>query len=131
MKIKDIIYEGSSSEEQRMAKQAIKRFADYRQSGFEEARQDLLRALAELGELEEGSDFNLTNKQVDPETGAVSHTVVYTPMVTLQREVEELYEAFKRTLKQYPEDSKLEKFFDVYASFKRQFKTHVNRKYNK
>lgn len=80
---------------------------------------------------EEPDAFRLTDKEVDPETGAITHRVVYTPIVELRREVEELYDAFKRTLKQYPEDQKLEQFFDVYASFKRQFKTHVNRKYGK
>lgn len=80
---------------------------------------------------EEPDAFKLVDKEVDPETGAVSHRVVYAPIVDLRREVEELYDAFKRTLKQYPEDQKLEQFFDVYASFKRQFKTHVNRKYGK
>lgn len=80
---------------------------------------------------EEPDSFKLVDKQVDPETGAVSHKVVYSPIVDLRREVEELHDAFKRTLRQYPEDQKLEQFYDVYASFKRQFKTHVNRKYGK
>ena len=84
------------------------------------------------GEWEQESPHFKTKKTgTDPETGQVSWDVKYTPMTELQNEVEELYDAFKRTLRQYPDDQKLEKFFEVYASFKRKFKTHVNRKYGK
>ena len=45
--------EGSSTEEKRIAKMAIKKLAKYRGVGEEEARQDLLRAAKELGDLKE------------------------------------------------------------------------------
>lgn len=80
---------------------------------------------------EDNDNFKLTDKKVNPETGQISFNVEYTPMIRLRKEVEELYDAFKDTLQKYPEDQKLEKFFDVFASFKRQFKTHVNRKYGR
>jgi hypothetical protein len=80
---------------------------------------------------EDQEDFKFTKTGTDPETGQVSWDVEYTPMIRLRKEVEELYEAFKKTLGKYPDDQKLEKFFEVYSSFKRQFKTHVNRKYGR
>ena len=46
--------ESSSSEEKRMAQMAIKKFAKYRGVSEEEARQDLIRAAKELGDLNEG-----------------------------------------------------------------------------
>jgi hypothetical protein len=45
--------ESSSTEEKRIAKMAIKKLAKYRGVGEEEARQDLLRAAKELGDLKE------------------------------------------------------------------------------
>lgn len=81
--------------------------------------------------LDEAKGFTLTNKEIDPETGAITHKVTYEPIVDLRREIEELNSAFKKTLQQYPEDQKLEQFYEVYASFKRKFKTHVNRKYGR
>ena len=81
--------------------------------------------------LDEAKGFTLTDREIDPETGAITHKVTYEPIVDLRREVEELNSAFKKTLQQYPEDQKLEQFYEVYASFKRKFKTHVNRKYGR
>ena len=54
VKIKSDIDESSSSEEKRIAKMAIKKIAKYRGVGEDEARQDLLRAAKELGNLKEG-----------------------------------------------------------------------------
>ena len=45
--------EGASTEEKRMAMQAIKRFAKYRGVSEKEAKADLLRAIKELGSIEE------------------------------------------------------------------------------
>ena len=81
--------------------------------------------------LDEAKGFTLTDKEIDPETGAITHKVTYEPIVDLRREIEELNSAFKKTLQQYPEDQKLEQFYEVYASFKRKFKTHVNRRYGR
>ena len=46
--------ESSSSEEKRIAKMAIKKIAKYRGVGEDEARNDLVRAAKELGDLKEG-----------------------------------------------------------------------------
>lgn len=80
---------------------------------------------------EDREDFKTTKTGKDPVTGQITWDVEYTPMIRLRKEVEELYQAFKETTKKYPDDQKLEKFFEVYSSFKRQFKTHVNRKYGR
>lgn len=50
---KEQVDEGASTEEKRMAMQAIKRFAKYRGVSEKEAKADLLRAVKELGSIEE------------------------------------------------------------------------------
>ena len=50
---KEQVDEGASSEEKRMAMQAIKRFAKYRGVSEKEAKADLIRAVKELGSIEE------------------------------------------------------------------------------
>ena len=49
----NMLSEGASTEEKRMAMQAIKRFAKYRGVSEKEAKADLLRAIKELGSIEE------------------------------------------------------------------------------
>lgn len=50
---KEQVDEGASTEEKRMAMQAIKRFAKYRGVSEKEAKADLIRAVKELGSIEE------------------------------------------------------------------------------
>ena len=52
-KRKGELEEGASTEEKRMAMQAIKRFAKYRGVSEKEAKADLIRAVKELGSIEE------------------------------------------------------------------------------
>ena len=80
---------------------------------------------------EEPTEARLVNKRVDPETGAISHDVQYDNIYTLRKEVEQLNDAFKETIQDYPNDEQLYKLFTVYSKFKRAFKTHVNRKYGR
>ena len=65
---KAMVDESSSSEEKRIAMSAIKRLAKYRGVSTDEAKADLLRAVKELGELEEVAGFNL-NTTDDVEGG--------------------------------------------------------------
>lgn len=80
-----------------------------------------------------GEETRFTTKQTgyDPETGQISWDVEYTPLIDLRNEVEDLFEAYKKTIQKYPDDEKLNKLFEVYSSFKRAFKTHVNRRYGR
>jgi len=80
---------------------------------------------------EETAESRLVNKRIDPDTGAISHDVRYNNIYYLRKEVEELNDAFKETIEDYPNDEQLYKLFTVYSKFKRAFKTHVNRKYGR
>ena len=81
--------------------------------------------------IQEKSKFTTRQTDFNPETGQISWDVEYTPLVDLRNEVEELFEAYKKTIQKYPDDEKLNKLFDVYSSFKRAFKTHVNKRYGR
>lgn len=65
---KAMVDESSSSEEKRIAMSAIKRLAKYRGVSTDEAKADLLRAVKEMGELEEVAGLNL-NTTDDVEGG--------------------------------------------------------------
>jgi len=65
---KAMVDESSSSEEKRIAMSAIKRLAKYRGVSTDEAKADLLRAVKEMGELEEVGGINL-NTTDDVEGG--------------------------------------------------------------
>ncbi len=80
---------------------------------------------------EEPDGGRLVNKKIDPVTGTISHDVRYNNIYYLRKEVEELNDAFKDTIEDYPNDEQLYKLFTVYSKFKRAFKTHVNRKYGR
>ena len=74
----DAITESSSSEEKRIALRAVNSIAKYRDVSHEEAKQDLLRAIDELGDLkesdiireEEGDDDDVDAKAIKAAKGA-------------------------------------------------------------
>ena len=80
---------------------------------------------------QDSTDFKSKKTGVDPITGTHSWDIEYTPLIQLRREVGELYDAYKNTIRKYPEDQKLDELFNIYSKFKRAFNTHVNRKYGK
>tara|TARA_B110000285_G_scaffold224002_1_gene280241 strand:- start:395 stop:676 length:282 start_codon:yes stop_codon:yes gene_type:complete len=71
------------------------------------------------------------SKQTDfnPDTGQYTWDVDYTPIKSVDSAIEKAYEGYKQVLSKYPEDEKLETLFNVFASFKKAFRTHVSRKY--
>ena len=66
--------------------------------------------------------------KTDPETGTISWTIEYTPLKGVDNAIDNAYE-YKKVLRKYPDDQKLEKLFDIFAAFKKQFRMHVTRKY--
>jgi len=81
---------------------------------------------------EESPDFK--TKKVsgpDPVTGQMTWDVEYTPLIGVDKNFEEAYQDFKKILKKYPTDEKLEKLFQIFAQFKRQYRSHVTRRYGR
>ena len=75
--------------------------------------------------------FKTKKTGIDPVTGRIEWEVEYTPLIGVDKAIEEAYEQYKGVLKKYPEDQKLEKLFDIFAAFKREFRKHVSRKYGR
>jgi hypothetical protein len=87
----------------------------------------LLKILAEQPK----RGFDTEQSSTNPETGAVTWNVVYTPIVSLDRAMQKMYDDFADTIKQYPNDAKLEQMFYDFASIKKNLRTHITRKYKK
>jgi len=67
----------------------------------------------------------------DPVTGQMVWNVEYTPLKGVDDNLEDAYQDFKKILKKYPTDEKLEKLFQIFAQFKRQYRSHVTRRYGR
>lgn len=80
---------------------------------------------------QDSPDFRSKQTGIDPETGAVSWDIQYTPLKGVDDAIEKAYTDYKTILKKYPEDQKLEQLFNVFSAFKKAYRTHVNRRYGK
>ena len=81
---------------------------------------------------EENPDF--TTKKVSgphPVTGQMTWDVEYTPLKGVDDNLEDAYQDFKKILRKYPTDEKLEKLFQIFSQFKRQYRSHVTRRYGR
>ena len=80
---------------------------------------------------QDSPEFKTKETGVDPVTGQISWDVEYTPLVGVDKAIEKAYDEYKDVLKKYPDDQKLDKLFDIFAAFKREFRKHVTRKYGR
>ena len=80
---------------------------------------------------QDSPDFKTKQTGVDPVTGQISWDVEYTPLKGVDNAIQDAYDDYKAVLRKYPDDERLEKLFDVFASFKKAFRQHVNRKYGR
>lgn len=80
---------------------------------------------------QDSPEFKTKETGVNPETGQISWDVEYTPLIGVDRAIEKAYGQYKDVLKKYPDDQKLDKLFDIFAAFKREFRKHVTRKYGR
>ena len=80
---------------------------------------------------QDSPDFKTKQTGVDPVTGQISWDVEYTPLKGVDDAIQDAYDDYKQVLRNYPDDERLEKLFNVFASFKKAFRQHVNRKYGR
>lgn len=80
---------------------------------------------------QDSPEFKSRQTDIDPETGAVSWNIQYTPLVGVDKAIEKAHTEFKDALKKYPNDEKLDKLFEIFTSFKREYRKHVTRKYGR
>jgi len=80
---------------------------------------------------QDSPEFKSRQSGVDPETGSVSWDIEYTPLSGVDKSIDKAYNEYKDALRKHPDDAKLEKLFDVFAAFKREFRKHVTKKYGR
>lgn len=80
---------------------------------------------------QDSPEFKSKETGVDPETGGISWDIEYTPLTGVDKAIEKAFNEYKDALKKYPNDQKLEKLFEVFAAFKREYRKHVTRKYGR
>jgi len=90
-----------------------------------------LKDLLEQDWKQDNPDFKSKKTDIDPVTGKISWDIEYTPLKGVDDNFEEAYQDFKKIIRKYPNDDKLEKLFNIFASFKRQYRMHVTRKYGR
>lgn len=73
--------------------------------------------------------FTTTKTSTDPETGQITWDVEYTPLVKIDRELEDLASQLDTAVKKHPEDEKLQQYNEIFKNFKKAFRTHVTKHY--
>ena len=81
--------------------------------------------------INESDSFKTTKTHIDPETGAITWDVEYTPLVKIDRELETMVSQLDAAVKQHPDDEKLQKLADTFRNWKKVFRSHVTRRYSK
>jgi len=52
-------------------------------------------------------------------------------LIGVDDNLEDAYQDFKKILRKYPTDERLQKLFNVFSQFKRQYRSHVTRRYGR
>lgn len=73
----------------------------------------------------------LTPVSYDPETGAYSSKVEYTPLRKVKTRLKEMNDDLIDVVKDYPEDANLLKLQQEFESFKRSFNRYTNKVYGR
>ena len=68
-------------------------------------------------------------KQVDPKTGEEYFRVEYNSLYSVDSKLDGLYYTLKKAVQEHPSDPYLENLLRSFATWKKQYKTYVNRKY--
>lgn len=79
---------------------------------------------------DEYPDFDTEKSSTDDTTGQITWDVNYTPIKSLNKNLEELNDDFKEVLEEYPTDRKLEEIYKKFASVKREMRKHISRQYS-
>lgn len=82
-----------------------------------------------LQEVNQWNKTKLTGRSTDPETGRVSHQVVYTPLRQVDQHLASASSSFKRGVSANEEDMELERLFKEFKKLRRAFRRHVYKTY--
>jgi len=81
--------------------------------------------------LESMERFTTTLRDEDPETGALTWKVDYTPLKSLDVNLEKIYTDFQKAAEKHPEDKKLQTFLETFSLFKKLLRRHITQTYGK
>jgi hypothetical protein len=81
--------------------------------------------------IETTDKFTTTLTDKDPQTGTLTWDVEYTPLKSLDTNLEKIYTDFKKAADKHPEDQKLQSFLDTFALFKKLLRRHITQTYGK
>jgi hypothetical protein len=81
--------------------------------------------------LTEEYKFQTTPVDQDTETGSTTWKVEYTPLMSLNKNLEKVYEDFQKAANKHPEDKKLQEYLEAFALLKKGLRFHITRNYGK
>lgn len=88
-----------------------------------------MKSLLEI--LTENSKFTTTKIDKDQETGAMTWKVEYTPLLSLNKNLDKVYSDFQEVARKNPNDVKLQEYLDAFALLKKGLRFHITRNYGK
>lgn len=81
--------------------------------------------------VEENSKFTTTKVDGDEETGTMTWKVEYSPVINLHKNLDKVYEDFKRVADKHPQDEKLQEYLSAFALLKKGLRFHMTRTHGK
>lgn len=81
--------------------------------------------------LEKDPRYSTPELETDQESGKISWKVEYTPLHSLDKNLEKIYTDFKNAAAKHPNDTKLIKFLETFALFKKLLRRHITQTYKK
>jgi len=84
-----------------------------------------------LNILEEQEKFQTTKIDKDLETGTMTWKVEYTPLLSLNKNLDKVYSDFQKAAEKNPEDVKLQDYLEAFALLKKGLRFHITRTYGK
>lgn len=81
--------------------------------------------------LEKDPRFSTPQTDVDSESGKVVWKVEYTPLHSLDKNLDKIHTDFQNAAKKHPEDAKLAKFLETFSLLKKLLRRHITQTYGK
>jgi carbamate kinase len=84
-----------------------------------------------LNILEEQNRFKTTKIDKDPQTGTITWKVEYTPLLSLNKNLDKVYSDFQKAAEKNLNDTKLQEYLEAFALLKKGLRSHITRTYGK
>jgi hypothetical protein len=81
--------------------------------------------------IETTQKFTTTLRDKDSDTGTLTWDIEYTPLKSLDANLDKIYTDFRKAAEKHSEDQKLQSFLDTFALFKKLLRRHITQTYGK